>query len=149
VKNLTVNGNVGSVAIPAGVYGELTVNSQNTIVLGVVGATTPSVYNFQSLKLNGNSTVQVVGPVVITTAGDVSMNSSVGSTANPEWLTVKIYNGDFTLNGNSSASAMIIAPTGKITISGNSTLTGGLAADDLTLNGNNSKLKVTKSVPTP
>jgi hypothetical protein len=149
VKNLTLNGLAGAVVVPAGTYGDITVNGSSSIVLGTVGATTPSVYNFKSLKLNGNSSVVVLGPVIITTAGDVTMSSSLGSVLNPQWLTLKIHDGNFTLNGGASASAIVIAPSGKVTINGNSTLTGGVAADDLTLNGNNSKLKVTKAIPTP
>lgn len=149
VKNLTLNGAAGAVVVPAGTYGDITVNGSSSIVLGTVGATTPSVYNFKSLKLNGNSSVVVLGPVIITTAGDVTMNSSLGSLLNPQWLTLRIHDGNFTLNGGASASAIVIAPSGKVSINGNSTLTGGVAADDLTLNGNNSKLKVTNAIPTP
>jgi hypothetical protein len=149
VKNLTVNGLAGAVAIPAGTYGDIAVSGTNAIVLGTVGATTPTVYNFQSLKVTGNASIQLVGPVVITTAGDVSIDGIAGSALNAAWLTVKIHNGDFTLHGGATAHAIVIAPTGKVTINGNSVLTGGIAADELKLDGNNSKLKITKAIPTP
>src|SRR5258708_1919069 len=52
LKNLTLNGNVGAIAVPAGTYGDFTANGSSSFTLGVAGATTPAVYNFQHLTLN-------------------------------------------------------------------------------------------------
>ncbi|MBI3568688.1 MAG: hypothetical protein HY084_10875 [Gemmatimonadetes bacterium] len=148
VRDLKVNGNVGTVTLPAGRYGEITVNAGNTIVLGSAGATTPSRYDLRHLTLNGKAVLKVVGPVVVTVAEDLSVDGSAGSPANPAWLTLRVAQGDFTVNGNASVAAVVLAPKGKVTVNGGSTFIGGLAADELTVNGN-ALVKITAAVPVP
>jgi len=136
VRNLTLNSNVGQVVVPAGAYGSFTINAGSGLTLGVAGATTPAVYSFQSLTLNGNSSVQVVGPVIITLANGTALNSSVGSVDHPDWLVINLAGGGLTLNGNVRCDGYVVAPNGAITINGNSTLNGGVICDQLTINGN-------------
>ncbi len=136
LKNLTLNGNVGNVAVPAGVYGNFTANGGSGLTLGVAGASTPSVYHFQNLTLNGNSTFKVVGPVIVIVKNGINVNASMGSSANPAWLDLRVSNGGVTLNGNVNVDGYVTAPSGTVTINGNSELRGGLAADKLVLNGN-------------
>lgn len=135
LKDLTLNGNVGSVAVPAGVYGSFSANGGSGFTLGVAGATTPSVYQFQSLTLNGNTVLNIVGPVIIVLKNDLNVNSTAGSSAHPEWLDLRIANGGLTLNGNVTFAGYVTAPSGTVTINGRSTLTGGLVADKLVVNG--------------
>src|SRR6185312_1045715 len=116
VNNLTMNSNAGSLTVPAGTYGSFTVNGGGTLVLGVAGATEPSAYNFQGLTLNSNAQIQVVGPVVITTAGSVTLNSSVATSGHPEWLLLRIASGGLTLNSNVSFSGFVIAPSGTVSL---------------------------------
>jgi rhamnogalacturonan endolyase len=66
IRNLTLNGNAGQVAVPPGTYGNLTANANSGFVLGVPGATTPAVYNLQQLVVNGTARIDIAGPVVIT-----------------------------------------------------------------------------------
>lgn len=136
LRNLTLNGNVGSVTVPAGVYGNFTANGGSGFTLGVAGATTPSVYHFQNLTLNGNSAFKVVGPVILIVKNGINVNASMGSSANPAWLDLRISNGGLTLNGNVNVDGYVTAPSGTVTINGNSELRGGLVADKLVLNGN-------------
>ena len=136
VRNLTLNGNAGQVAVPAGTYGSFTANGNSGFVLGVPGATEPTVYNLQSLTLNGNSQLQVVGPVILTLANSVTFNGTVGSSAELRWLTLNVYSGDVTLSGNATFNGCVVAPAGAVTINGNSTLNGGVISDRLTVNGN-------------
>jgi cytoskeletal protein CcmA (bactofilin family) len=136
LKNLTLNGNVGSVAVPAGVYGNFTANGGSGFVLGVAGATTPSVYHFQNLTLNGNSTFKVVGPVIIVVKNSINVNASMGTSSDPAWLDLRISNGGLTLNGNVEFQGYVTAPAGTVIVNGNSELRGGLVADKLILNGN-------------
>ncbi len=136
IRNLTLNGNAGTRTVPAGTYGMLTINGNSGLILGVAGATTPSIYNLQGLTLNGNSTLQIVGPVVINLASGVSVNGSLGDSGHPEWLQVNVASGGFTLNGNVTVSGSVTAPNGTVTINGNSKLNGNVAADRLTINGN-------------
>ena len=136
LRNLTLNGNVGTYAVPAGTYGTFNVNGNSGLALGVAGATTPAVYNLQGLTLNGNSSLQILGPVVIVLANGVSLNASVGASGHPEWLTLAVAAGGVTLNGNVAFRGSVIAPAGTVVINGNATLTGSVVADRLTLNGN-------------
>ncbi|HVZ48800.1 MAG TPA: DNA/RNA non-specific endonuclease [Gemmatimonadaceae bacterium] len=145
VRNLTLNGSNIVVAMPAGAYGNVTLNGNNRIVIGVPGAATPAVYDLQQLTLNGSSSIEVAGPVVVTLANGVSLNGSINANGNAEWLTFRVAQGGVTLNGNVSVNGTVIAPNGTVTINGGSALAGGLAADRLTLNGN-ALLRVTLPV---
>jgi hypothetical protein len=143
LKDLTLNSNVGNVAVPAGVYGSFTANGGSGFTLGVAGATTPSVYEFQSLTLNSNSALNIVGPVIIVLKNDLNVNGGVGAVAHPEWLDLRVSNGSVTLNGNVAFHSYVTAPSGTVTINGNTTLTGGVAADRLVINGNGTLVQPT------
>ena len=143
LKDLTLNGNVGNVAVPAGVYGSFTANGGSGFTLGVAGATTPSVYEFQSLTLNSNSALNIVGPVIIVLRYDLNVNGGVGAVAHPEWLDLRVSSGSVTLNGNVAFHGYVTAPSGTVTINGNTTLTGGVAADRLVINGNGTLVQPT------
>jgi aryl-phospho-beta-D-glucosidase BglC (GH1 family) len=134
IRKMTLNGNAGTVAVPAGVYGSFTVNGNSSLVLGEAGATEPAVYEFQSLTLNGNTSVQVVGPVKLKLADGLTLNGVLGSAEHPEWLEVLIAKGGLTLNGNATLHGIVTAPNSAVTISG--TLHGRVSADQLTFNGN-------------
>ncbi len=135
LRNLTLNGNVGNVAVPPGTYGAFTVNGGSGLVLGVEGATEPAVYDLQRLTLNGQAQIQLVGPVVLTLANGVALNGSVGVSAHPEWLLLQIAQGGVTLNGGAVLHGDVIAPSGTVIINGNSALYGTVTADRLTING--------------
>lgn len=143
IRNLTLNGNAGTRVVPAGTYGTLSANGNSGFTFGVAGATTPSVYNLQGLTLNGNNSLQILGPVVIVLANGVSFNASVAASGHPEWLALNVASGGVTLNGNMSFYGAVIAPAGTVTLNGNSTLTGGVVADRLTINGNGLLKQVT------
>jgi hypothetical protein len=136
VRDLTLNGNVGTVAVPPGTYRNFTVNGGGAIALGVAGASQPAVYNLNALTLNGNSRLDVVGPIVLTMASAVTLNASMGSSAHPLWLNLKVASGGVTLNGGGALYGSVTAPSGTVTINGNASLIGGLACDRLTVNGN-------------
>ena len=136
LRNLTLNGNVGQFPIAAGTYGNFTANGGSGFTLGVVGATQPTVYRFQSLTLNGNSALHLVGPVIITLASSMAANGQMGVSTNPEWLSLRIASGGLTLNGSVSIYGYVEAPAGTVTLNGSARLIGGVASDRLTLNGN-------------
>ncbi|MEO5957702.1 MAG: Ig-like domain-containing protein, partial [Opitutaceae bacterium] len=110
-------------------------NGGSGFTLGIAGATQPSVYNFQRLTLNGQTQVQILGPVVIAVANGFTANGTLGSPANPAYLTLNIYSGGFTLNGGCSVYGGVNAPSGTVIVNGNSQLIGGVACDRLTMNG--------------
>ena len=134
VLNLTLSSKAGQVTVPAGTYGTLTANKNTGFTFGVAGAVTPAIYNLQGLTLNSGSQLEVVGPVIITLANGLSVGGTLGSAAHPEWLEVKIASGGLTLMGNVNGS--VIAPNGTVTVNGNTTLTGSVTSDRLTINHN-------------
>lgn len=136
LNNLTLNGNVGQVAIPSGTYGTFTANGAAGFTLGVAGATLPSVYNLQSLVLNGTGQLQILGPVIVTVAANVTINGGSGSVVHPEWFVLNVASGALNINGNISLYAFVTAPSSSVTLNGSSQLIGGLVASQLLLNGN-------------
>ena len=135
LRNLTLNGNAGLVAVPPGTYGTFIANGNSGFVLGVAGATDAAVYNLQGLTLNGNAQLQIAGPIVLTVANDVTVNGNFGVKAHPEWLMLQIAQGGLTLNGDVGFYGYVAVPNGPVTINGDSTLHGEVAADRLTING--------------
>jgi len=137
LRNLTLNSNVGQIAVPAGTHGDFTANGGSGFTLGVAGAIEPSVYYFQHLTLNSQASVQVVGPVIVVVANSFNVNGgAIGNSGNSAWLTLNIYSGGLTLNNGASVFGYVAAPTGTVTINGNCQVVGGLAADRLTINSN-------------
>lgn len=136
VRNLTLNGGAGVRAVPPGPYGVLTANGYSGFILGVAGASEPAAYALQGLAINGNASVQVVGPVVLTLASGVTLNGNVGSPEHPEWFVLRVASGGVTLNGNVTLHGSVIAPSGAVVINGSSTVHGEVSSDRLTLNGN-------------
>ena len=59
---------------------------------------------------------------------------------------MRVSQGDLTINGNVAFAGVAVVPNGRLTVNGGSSLTGGIAANDLVLNGN-SHVKITVSVP--
>jgi len=135
IRNLTLNNNAGTVAVPPGTYSQWTANSNTSFVLGVAGAPQPSVYNLQSLTLNSGSRLEVVGPVVLNLANGMSLNSTAGMSARPDWLVVNVAAGVVTLNSGSTFYGMLRAPSSTVTLNGGSRLEGMLRVDRLVLNG--------------
>ena len=154
LKNLNLKQAVGLLAVPAGNYGEFRdeTNAEDErdkndndaragpkrsgFILGAVGTTQPLIYNFQSLELSSASTLQIVGPVIVTVAGDFVVNSVIGQSAHPEWLELRIANGDVKLKSNAVLFALLLAPTGTLTLGSKSLLVGSFAVDDLEVSEN-------------
>ncbi|MEO6994211.1 MAG: tandem-95 repeat protein, partial [Lacunisphaera sp.] len=136
LKNLTLNSNAGQHTVPAGTYGSFNAGSGSGFRLGVAGATHAAVYNFQNLTLNGNSTLQILGPVVINLANGVSANAPVGASTNPAWLTLNIKSGGFTLNSGCNFYGYLLAPSGQVIVNAGTQLVGGVVCANLTVNGN-------------
>jgi endo-1,4-beta-xylanase len=133
IRNLSVVGSVGTVAVPPGTYGAFSVNGFSVLVLGVAGATEPAVYNLERLALAGGSTLRVVGPVVLNLGSGLSVNDSVGTTSPGGRLTVNVASGGLVLGGGSSFRATVIAPSGTVRLSG--ALWGRVVADRLVVTG--------------
>ena len=134
LRDLTLNSNVGVVAVPAGTYGNFIANGGSGFRLGVAGATTPALYHLQGLTLNTGAVLEIAGPVVLTLARGSSFNGSLGNPGHPEWLEVRVASGGVTLNEVVCAGA-IIAPSGTVTLNGSTQLAGHVVADRFTVNG--------------
>jgi autotransporter-associated beta strand protein len=136
LRNLTLNGGAGKVAVPPGAYGNFIANGETGFVLGDANATNgePVHYHFQNLTLNGGSTLEVVGPVIVTLANGTTINAQAGSATHPEWLTLQVHSGGVTLNTGATLDGHVIAPAGTVTINTSATLRGSIAADGLTIN---------------
>ena len=132
LRNLTLNSDVGQIAVPPGTYGRFTANSNAGFTLGVPNATTPAVYNLQGLTLNGGSRLEIVGPVILTLASGTAVSGVIGAEGRPEWLSLRFSSGGLTLNRNAVCHARVIAPDGTETING--TLSGRVIASRLTIN---------------
>jgi RHS repeat-associated protein len=135
LRDLTLNGNVGMIAVPPGTYGTFTVNGGSGLVLGVTNGVQAVSYNLQNLNLNGCSTLKIVGPVVLTLAHGFTANGMVGASNNPAWLQLQVACGGFTLNGGCTVYGLVLAPNGTVIVNGNSTLVGTSASDQFILNG--------------
>lgn len=138
LRNLTLTGNAGTVAVPPGTYGNLNASGNSTLVLGVAGATTPVIYNLQSLSINtlpGKAQLQVVGPVVVLLANGALINGDAGSAANPGWLQLQFAAGGLTLSGSFTFHGSVVAPAGALTLNVNTTFDGSVVADRLIING--------------
>src|ERR1051326_6899481 len=86
LRDLTLNGNAGLIAVPPGNYRDFKASSGTGFVFGIAGSTQPAVYNFNDLKLDGRSDLQLLGPAIITLANGLTINGTAGSPNNPLWL---------------------------------------------------------------
>ena len=135
LRDLTLNSSVGAVSLPAGTFGNITVNSSgSSLVIGVAGGVVPTVYNFQNLTLNSGS-LKVAGPVIVNLANGLSPSGSLGATNNPLWLKLNIANGGLTLNGGAAFFGSVVAPSGAVTVNSSATLAGNVACSQFTMNG--------------
>ncbi len=135
LRDLRLNGAVGTYAVPPGAYGDFSAGSGGGFVLGVAGGAERRVYSFRRLVLNGNASLRVVGPVEIRVGGAVFSNGPIGSLDHPEWLDLRLRNGGFTLNSPAWLAGYVCAPAGEVAINANTQLVGGLECDSLRVNG--------------
>lgn len=133
LRDLTLAGSAGLISVPPGTYGNFAVNDCDGLVLGIAGGVQPVIYNLQNLTLNGNSTLKVVGPVILTVANGFTVNGRVGNPKNPTWLQLNIASGDLTLNCGAIVHGLVTAPNGRVTIGVGSTLVGTSASANFVL----------------
>ena len=136
IRNLIVNSGYGQLLIPQGTYGAFSANSSSGFTFGVAGQST--VYNLQSLTLNSNSKLEILGSVTINIQGNVSLSSqtTMGDINSPALLSLNISQGSLTLNSNSTLSGVVKAPNGQVSLNANSILKGLLTCDRLVANSN-------------
>ena len=134
LRDLTLKGNVAQYVVPPGTYGDFIANGGSGFILGVEGSHVPAIYNLQNLTLNGQSRLEVVGPVILTVANGFAANGVLGSTNHPSRLQLQIASGGLTLNGGCVVYGNVTTPAGTIVVDGNSLLTGSAYCDRLIVN---------------
>lgn len=131
VRNLTLTGQAVACPVPAGNYGAFRADAGTGFILGDASSNAPLHYSFQSLALSNQSSLQIVGPVVVTLGSGLTLSGSAGNPANPAWLKLQLCIGDLTLNSGSTLSAFVLAPRSTVFVNGNAFLVGFVAADRL------------------
>jgi hypothetical protein len=131
LRDLSLSGNAGEVAVPPGTYGSFSAAGRTSLVLGVAGVTTPAVYDLQSLALDGDSRLVLAGPVVIRVNNKVEFSGSAGTPIHPELLRLEVHRGEVILDSRSVVGGIIIAPNAKVTLRGQSELHGRVVAGEL------------------
>lgn len=133
--NVNLNNGAGEVVLNPGNWGNMNTGSGTSFVIGTVGSTTPTVYNFQSLNLNSGSQLKVVGPVILTIDSGLNLSSSIlGNSERPEWLNLRIHAGNFSINSSAAGYADLNAPDSNVNLNG--TFTGSVIGKTLSINGN-------------
>ncbi len=135
IRDLAIAGSAGDVTLPPGAYNQLVASGDTAFVLGTTGPN-PAVYHVQTLSLNGNATLKIVGPVILRLGNTVSVGRSVGSATHPDWLLVELPAGGLTLEGQALLYGDVVAPAASVSIGGGATLHGHVSADSLTISGN-------------
>jgi RHS repeat-associated protein len=156
LRNLSISGSAGSVAVPPGTYGQFTVSGRNILVFGDENSQTPTVYNLEELTLTGSSELRLAGPVVLTVKNRVTLSgSTLGAADNPKRLLLKIATGlsdpadALKVSGNAVLYGIVRAPQGTITIEGSGRVRGTVSCNYLFVNGNG-VLQITESdIPPP
>jgi RHS repeat-associated protein len=150
LRDLSLSGQAGAVAVPPGTYGRFSAAGRTALVLGVENASEPAVYNLQGLTLNGGSELRLVGPVALTVRGDVSLTgSTVGAADNPRLFLLKVAEGGVKVGGGAVLYGVVRAPRGAVEIAGRGRVRGTVMCDRLTVGGNG-VLQVTETdVPPP
>jgi RHS repeat-associated protein len=157
LRNLSLSGKAGVVAVPPGTYGRFSAGSHTAFVFGVAGSAQPTVYNLEELSLGGGSELRLNGPVILTVKNSVTLSgSTVGASSDPRLLTLHVSGASTAnaesgvkLSGNSVLYGVVRAPQRDITITGNGRLRGTVACDYLFVNGNG-VLQITESdIPPP
>ncbi|HEX5832967.1 MAG TPA: hypothetical protein VFY34_03895, partial [Pyrinomonadaceae bacterium] len=137
LRHLSISGKAGAIVVPPGTYGKFSAIGHTAFVLGVEGATVPSVYNLEELSLSGGSELRVVGPIKLTVKGNVTLvGSSVGAADDPLRLTLQVAQGIVSVTGNAVLYAIVRNPQGLVTIPGNGRIRGTVTCDRLEIDGN-------------
>ncbi|HEU4508352.1 MAG TPA: PKD domain-containing protein, partial [Pyrinomonadaceae bacterium] len=156
LRNLTISGSAGVIAVPPGTYGKFAASGRNVLVLGTAGSDTPTIYNLEELTLTGSSELRLAGPIVLTVKNRVTLvGSTLGAADNPKRLLLKIATpmtdaeDALKVSGSAVLYGLVRAPQGTITIEGSGRVRGTVSCNYLFINGNG-VLQITESdLPPP
>jgi hypothetical protein len=133
VPTTAYNGN-GQTLLNGASVGNITVNAHSTLTLGAPGVT--SVININSLTINGNATLNILGTVVLNIVGSgqaTPLDFTGGSISNLSWdpATFQIQYagaGAIKLNGGAHTVAMVYAPNAAASMNGGGDFYGSVVA---------------------
>ena len=136
--------------INPGNYGDISLSGSSTLILDP--GTTASgtyVYNINSLTMHGNSNLQLkvttAQNIVINVTGNGAttpflMRGNTNANSNvltPEQLVINYAGtGTIDLSGNTSTTALIYAPNGKVSLSGSADMNGAVVGNTVSDGGN-------------
>lgn len=136
VPTTSYDGN-GQTLLNGASVGNVTVNAHSTLTLGAPGVT--STINMNSLTINGNATLQILGTVIINivgtgqgtpidfTGGSVSNNSFDPTT----FQVLYAGTGNVKLNGGAHTTALIYAPNAAASFNGGGDFFGAVVANTI------------------
>jgi len=137
INDLTLSNDVGIYDIPSGTYGNFTAHGGSGFRLGVANSSSPAIYNFQRLDLNGDSSLEVAGPVIVTLKDGSSFNSDeIGNIDHPDWLFLNVAHGGINLNNGVLFYGHLLVPDGNVGIHSYAVLAGTVTSKDLNLSAN-------------
>src|SRR4030042_7024271 len=98
---------------------------------------TSGIYYFDELTLAGSTIVALDGRVMIFCAGAVSLSGDcqINPGGNPKDLAIYSLFSDIIIQDQAEVTAELLAPQGRIELSGTSTLFGSAFADTLSISG--------------
>jgi len=140
VPTTSFDGN-GQTLLNGASVGNVTVNAHSTLTLGAPGVT--SVININSLTINGNATLQILGTVVLNVVGagettpiDFTGGSVSNNSFDPTTFQV-LYagSGNIKLNGGAHTTALIYAPNAAASFNGGGDFFGSVIANTVDDNG--------------
>jgi PilX N-terminal len=138
VPTTAFNGN-GQTLLNGATVGNVTVNANTTLTLGAPGVV--STINVNSLTINGNANIVILGTVILNVVGtdqatpiDFTGGSVSNSSFDPTTFQVMYAgNGAVKLNGGAHTTAMIYAPNAAVSLNGGGDFYGsvvGATIDD-------------------
>lgn len=140
VPTTSYNGN-GQVLLNGASVGDVSVDSHSTLTLGAPGVT--STINVNSITINGNATIVILGKVVLNVVGtgqttpiDFTGGSVSNSSFDPTTFQV-LYagTGNVRLNGGAHTTALIYAPNAAASFNGGGDFFGSVVAGTVDDNG--------------
>ena len=132
LKDLTIRQNKREVRLPAGTYGDISVEN-GSLVLGTAGALTRDRYYFHSLAVGANGSVDLLGPVVVVTGQLGSIQGKLGHDRFTNWLDLRVTAGDVLLGADSDVHGVVTASESAVTLGPRAKLRGGLVCDQATV----------------
>ena len=112
--------------LPPGAYGTLTLDAA-TIRIGRAGELTR--YDFQTLNLNGNSRIQLIGPVAIWVSNGMQLGGTIGSKGRPQWLDLRVFSGAVRVLSGAEIYGYITAINSPVDLESSCSFFGGICAD--------------------